>query len=132
MSGDVAELYGVTGSGGVKRQSKPRRPAGLGPDGAKLWSHIVGEFALEPHELLLLAEGCRQADRLQAIARALDGADLTVTNFRGDEVTNPLLVEARMLSQQFARTLASLRVPSGEQDDVPQRRGSARGTYAKA
>lgn len=107
-----------------------RAPSGLGKNGRRLWRSILDSYELDVHEMLMLAEACRVADRLDRLAEALDGAPLTVENFKGDEVSQPLLVEARQQSLVFARLLASLRLPSGEEEDSrPQRRGAARGTY---
>ena len=56
-----------------------------------------------------------------------------MTNVKGDPVANPLLVEQRQQIASLARTLASLRLPTGFTEDGelirPQRRGAARGTY---
>jgi hypothetical protein len=89
---------------------------------------------LDEHEQLLLVEACRVADRLQRLADESDGAPLTTQNFKGDDVANPLLVEARQQSLVFARLLASLRLPIGDEDDMtrPQRRGAVRGVYASS
>ena len=48
-------------------------------------------------------------DRLDALADALEDAPLTVTNARGDEVAQPLMVEARQQSIVLARLIAALR-----------------------
>jgi hypothetical protein len=58
-----------------------------------------------------------------------EGAPLTVTNHKGDEVPNPLLTEARMQAVVYTRLVASLRLPTDEHALRPQRRGGARGTY---
>jgi hypothetical protein len=103
-------------------------PGGLQESGAQLWASVVDTYELDQHETALLTEACRVADRLHALAAAM-GTDLLVTNYRGDQVTNPLLVEARLQGITLSRLLASLRLPSGEEDTRPQRRGSSRGSY---
>ena len=111
----------------------PRAPKDLGIAGKRLWSSLHQTLDFDEYELTLLRGACRTADRLEAIAEALETAPLTVTNFKGDEVSNPLLVEHRQQSQSLARTLASLRLPTGLTDDGelirPQRRGAARQAY---
>ncbi|GAA1449652.1 hypothetical protein [Nocardiopsis tropica] len=107
----------------------PDPPPGTGPAGRKLWLSVVTDFGLDPHEELLLIQAVRCADRLDQMADALDGAPLTVANRHGDQVPHPLLVESRQQSQLLAKLLASLRLPSGEEDARPQRRGAARGSY---
>lgn len=113
------------------RKAPSRTPTGLKAAGRSLWQSVVGDFDLDRHEELLLLQACRCADRLDQMARALDQAPLTVTNARGDEVPHPLLTESRQQSLTLARLLASLRLPSGENEQVtrPQRRGAARASY---
>ena len=107
----------------------PDPPPGTGAAGRKLWLSVVNDFGLDPHEELLLIQAVRCADRLDEMAVALDGAPLTVANRHGDQVSHPLLVESRQQSALLAKLLASLRLPSGDEDTRPQRRGAARGAY---
>lgn len=111
----------------MARRQKPENA--LGPSGRELWTSITAEAELETHEKLLLLEACRVADRLQALDDELAGAPLTVVNNKGDEVANPLLTESRQQQATLARLIASLRLPTGEEDARPQRRGGARGAY---
>ncbi|MEE6286582.1 terminase [Georgenia sp. MJ173] len=108
-----------------------RTPKGLGTAGRRLWRSILDDYELETHEQLTLLEACRIADRLQDLTDAQAGAELTTTNSRGDTVASPYLVEARQQQVVFLRTLASLRLPQGDEGDEkrPQRRGAARGAY---
>jgi hypothetical protein len=109
-------------------------PAGLQNAGRQLWSSVLDEYDIEEHERLLLLEACRIADRLDRLAAESATEPLTTENFKGDEVANPKLVEARQQGIVFARLLASLRLPMGEVEGSlvrPQRRGGARGTYNK-
>lgn len=103
-------------------------PGGLGESGARLWSSVADAFELRVDEQLLLLQACRSADLLDELAARAAVSPLTVTNAKGDEVTNPVLVEHRMQSQNLARMLASLRLPD-EEDVRPQRRGAARRSY---
>ncbi|NYJ06591.1 hypothetical protein [Petropleomorpha daqingensis] len=111
----------------------PRPPKELAARGRALWRSVLTKYELEEHELALLMQACRTADRLDDIAAALVGQPLTVDNFRGDPVAHPLLNEQRQQSMTLARLLASLRIPTGdaEADGRPQRRGGARGTYGQ-
>jgi hypothetical protein len=110
-----------------------RAPRNLGPEGRKLWRSIVEDYELDQHELALLAVACRTVDRLEDLALALVGAPLTMTNSKGDAVSNPSLIEQRMQAVALTRLIASLRLPSGETEEGdlirPQRRGAARGSY---
>lgn len=113
----------------------PRPPRGLHRQGKALWNSILSEFEIDVHERVTLYEACRVADRLDAIGIAAESSDLLVTNAKGDEVANPLLIEARQQAIVYTRLVASLRLPTGEDESGglqrPQRRGGARGVYDK-
>lgn len=68
---------------------------------------------------------CGPADTLFAEAEA---NAVTVLNARGDQTVHPALVEARQQGALYVKLIASLRIPDAE-DNVPQRRGGARGAY---
>jgi hypothetical protein len=104
-------------------------PDGLQTAGKRLWESVTKDFDLDVHEQLLLTQACRCADTLDRLAAEAAGAEVTVVNYRGDQVAHPALVESRMQSIALSRLLASLRLPSGEEDSRPQRRGAARGSY---
>ncbi|NED31972.1 hypothetical protein [Streptomyces sp. SID8499] len=104
-------------------------PRELGESGARLWESVVEVYDLDVHEELLLLQACRTADLLDRLARRADGAELTVVNAKGEQVTAPWITEHRQQSLVLARLLASLRMPSGEEEGRPQRRGAARGSY---
>lgn len=104
-------------------------PAGLGVSGRRLWRSLADAFELDVHEQLLLIEACRCADRLDRLDAESAAGPVTVQNHRGDQVAHPAMVESRQQAIVLSRLLASLRMPSGEADQRPQRRGAARGTY---
>lgn len=104
-------------------------PTGLDESGTRLWDSVAEGFDLDVHEQLLLLQACRTADLLDRLARRAEGAELTVVNAKGEQVTAPWITEHRQQSLVLARLLASLRLPSGEDDERPQRRGAARGSY---
>ncbi|MFF7973835.1 hypothetical protein [Streptomyces sp. NPDC007905] len=104
-------------------------PDGLDESGTRLWESVAGDFELDVHEQLLLLQACRTADLLDRLARRAEAAELTVFNAKGEQVTAPWITEHRQQSLVLARLLASLRMPSGEEDGRPQRRGAARGSY---
>ena len=84
---------------------------------------------MDVHEQLLLEQACRTADHLERLAEEAAGQPTTMTNQKGDKIANPSLVEFRQQSLALSRLLASLRLPSGEEDGRPQRRGASRGSY---
>lgn len=110
---------------------KRNTPPGLHAAGSRLWRSIATEYELDIHEEALLLQAARTLDRLDAMAKELEQAALTVQNHRGDQVPNPLLTESRQQSLTLSRLLASLRLPSGEEagEHRPQRRGASRPAY---
>jgi hypothetical protein len=104
-------------------------PADLAESGDRLWRSVADEYELDVHEQLLLLEACRCADRLDRLAAEAAAGAVTVTNFKGDQVANPAMVEARQQAIVLSRLIASLRMPSGEEDVRPQRRGASRAPY---
>lgn len=113
--------------------STPRAPKGLQRSGRSLWRSVVETYELTTAERLLLGECCRVADRLDALHEAHEGEAMTVTNFKGDEVAHPLLVEARQQGIVYARLIAALRLPDdavdGETEAKRPQRRSTRGAY---
>ncbi|HEX5543601.1 MAG TPA: hypothetical protein VFX60_18960 [Micromonospora sp.] len=107
---------------------KPRRPAGLGRAGRVLWASLVDGFDFEPHELVVVGQACRVADRIAALDRVVDGQGVTVADAKGDVRAHPALVESRQQRITLARLLAVLRLPD-EGDVRPQRRPGVRGAY---
>ena len=104
-------------------------PSGLQASGRRLWRWAADVYEFEVHEELLLLEACRTVDRLDRLAAEAFAGSVTVTNFKGDQVAHPAMVEARQQAVVLSRLLATLRLPSGEEAQRPQRRGSARGSY---
>lgn len=103
-------------------------PGGLAGSGAALWRSITADYELERHEEAVLLQACRTVDVLDRLAAELAGAGSLVTEGRkGDPVAHPAAVEQRQQSLALARLLASLRIPTGDEAERPQRRGAARG-----
>lgn len=81
------------------------------------------------HEQLLLLQACRCADGFDVEAAA---GSVTVTNLKGDKVSNPAMVESRQQAIVLSRLIASRRMPAGEPETRPQRRGASRAPYPAA
>ena len=103
-------------------------PSGLREAGRILWREITGSFELDSHEAILLREACRLTDRLDELDE-IAGTEGRVLHNGDKPVVHPAVIEARMTTIALTRVLASLRLPSGEEDGRPQRRGAARGAY---
>lgn len=108
----------------MDRQIPPR---GLQAAGKALWGELLDAFELGQHEQRLLIEACRTADSLDALAEVV----ATEGVMGADGRPHPALVEQRQQRLVLARLVASLRVPSDEDEPSgrPQRRGGARGAY---
>lgn len=108
-------------------------PPGLDAAGKRLWRTLTGAdgFEFDEYEASLLLQACRCADTLDRLAAEAAAGPVTMTNHRGDRIAAPALVESRQQSITLSRLLASLRLPSGEQEGErrPQRRGASRGSY---
>lgn len=104
-------------------------PDGLAASGERLWRSVADQYQLDVHEQLLLMQACRCADHLDRLAAEAAAGSVTVKNFKGDQVAHPAMVEARQQSIVLSRLLASMRMPSGEAVDRPQRRGASRAPY---
>ena len=98
-------------------------PRGTGPAGKAIWASISGTFDLEAHEVQVLAQVAKTADRIAALDAAVDRDGVLL----GDYV-HPALVESRLQRVTLGRLLAVLRLPDKE-DHRPQRRGGFRRAY---
>jgi hypothetical protein len=105
-------------------------PEGFAESGRRLWVSVADVFELDVHEQLLLTQACRIADILDRLNIESLANPVTVINMKGDRVPHPSLTEMRQQSIVLSRLIASLRMPSGEQEARPQRRGAARGSYS--
>ncbi len=110
----------------------PPPPWGAGKAGATLWAAVLAEYELEQHELLLLREAVRTVDVLDELAARVAAEGAVVDSPQGAKA-HPALTEARQQRLAFARILAALRLPAGEEseeaDRRPQRRSGVRGIY---
>ncbi|TYQ02022.1 UNVERIFIED_ORG: hypothetical protein L601_000800000360 [Gordonia westfalica J30] len=115
----------------VEPPDLPAPPPGLDDAGRALWERTFEEYEdLSAHEEQLLLEACRTADALDRLQRTLDRDGVLNESSQGTRV-HPALPELRQQRVTFARLIAVLGLPTGEQDESspkPQRR-SARGTY---
>jgi hypothetical protein len=112
----------------------PPAPEGLRTGGVELWSQVVDEYELAPHELRLLRELCRAVDTVDVLQESIDRDGVMVPTVGGDSLkVNPAAVEARQGRIVVARLAAALRLPvdddEGQGDGRGQRRGAPRGVY---
>lgn len=98
-------------------------------DGDALWGDVTAALDLDAHERAILAEACRTLDRLHLLDAAIRRAPLVDADGR----PTPLLAAAQAAQITFVRLIASLRLPADldAASPRPQRRGAARGVYAR-
>lgn len=107
----------------------PAVPRGLKSAGRRLWESTVEEFDLAEHELGLLREVCRTADALDALQVVVDRDGVLDESAQGRRA-HPALVELRQQRITFARLVAQLGIPAGDEDEVGKsQRRATRGVY---
>ena len=111
---------------------RPRKPAGLGLEGARLWAEVVAEMAddgLEPtsRERRWLEDACRTADMIGDMERALEGQPRVVKGSQGQPVAHPLIGEIRQHRTTLSALLARVQT---EEPEAGSGRGSATTSYA--
>lgn len=104
-----------------------RAPVGLGTAGRKLWDSVLDDFELAEHEAAQLEEACRVRDTI-AVLRAQVRTDGTMIGSSQGARLHPAIAEIRAQQLALARLLATLQVPSLEEDSLPASRG-VRGVY---
>ncbi len=87
---------------------------------------MLAGFELDEHERTLLLQACRTADLLDSLETTVDAEGVMAESSQGIRV-HPAVVELRQQRIAFARLLAALNVPSGEEG--PAQSGGARGVY---
>lgn len=109
-------------------QDAPEPPEGLHETGAGLWEVVTTSCDLPPHSLLILAQACRAADRLDRLAGEIEALSSFVEEGRVQPVINPLIAESRATSLAMARLLTSARIPDEYTSGAkrPQRQSGAR------
>ena len=112
--------------------SKPTDVDSLGRAGRELYDSVTAEYELTQWELSQLTAAARLADRLDMLHTAIAETEPMAHNRHGELVANPLLAAERNTALALARLLAALRIPTGDEEAQPQRRGGARGFYQRA
>ena len=100
--------------------TRPRTPAGLGPDGRRLWRAVVDEFELRADELLLLDKAARTADDCARLDAAVASGPLTVPGSTGQPVAQPLLREARQSRALLGALIRQLGLEDAAAEDADQ------------
>lgn len=93
----------------------PKPPSGLKRSGRSLWTAVLTDFDLSEHEVTVLREACRTADSIDLLQTTVDNDGVMSESSQGIRV-HPALVELRQQRITFARLLAAMRVPLGEEE----------------
>lgn len=93
---------------------KPRKPAGLGVDGARLWAEVVSEMADDDvvptaQERRYLEDACRTGDAIAEMEAALAGQPRVVKGSQGQPVPHPLIAELRQHRLALAAVLSRVK-----------------------
>lgn len=89
----------------------PKAPAKLGAEAKRYWQSIAGVYLLDPHELRILVDVCREIDLIEAMQSELDGQSLTVKGSQGQDVANPMVQELRQHRATLKSLMASIKLP---------------------
>ena len=92
-----------------------------------MWTSVVAEFELSGHELAVLRQAVRAADRCEALAAVLAETGLTTVTAHGAVKLNPVAAELRASELGLARLLCALRIPLGGEQADDGGRGQYRG-----
>jgi hypothetical protein len=92
----------------------PGMPEDLGPEGAKLWSGVLGAYRVEPHLLPVLAAAAREADTAGEAAAEVAKAGPFVRDRFGVQKPHPGIAVARSSRLASARLLRALALPTDE------------------
>ncbi len=103
-------------------------PAALGTAGAELWASVTGTFDLDDREAIELEEACRVRDTIAELRSQLQTDGTMLASSQGARL-HPAISEIRSQQLTLARLMATLRIPSLEEDALPASTG-VRGVYA--
>lgn len=89
-----------------------KAPRGLGAGARKVWRSITDQFDLNPAELRVLEDACREVDLIDLMEERLASQQLIVAGSMGQDVANPLLQEVRQHRAVLTRLFAAMKLPA--------------------
>src|SRR5215218_1006802 len=95
---------------GARRSPKP--PKGLEVAGRSYWRTIVKQLELHDHELLILAQVCREVDIIATLEAAIERDGATAVLSDGRSRLHPAIAELRQHRTVLARLVAGLNIPA--------------------
>lgn len=100
----------------TKSDGGVRVPSGLKATGRALWDSTVDEFDLSGHELTLLGQACRAADRCESLENVIRRDGIMAKGSTGQPVVNPAVQEARQQQAVLASLIRALGLPEPEEE----------------
>ena len=101
--------------------AKPKRPEGLGPQGARLWRQVTSELELDPGDDVLLGQACRCIDEIVAMETALEDTGLWTEGAAGQKRLNPLYAALSNHRGRLGRLLQQV-LPDSQQEPASRSR----------
>lgn len=95
-----------------------KAPRGLGAGARKVWRTITDQFDLNPAELRVLEDACREVDLIDQMEERLSAStSLIVAGSMGQDVPHPLLQEVRQHRAVLTRLFAAMKLPAADEGD---------------
>ncbi len=108
--------------------SKVTTPETLSTAGRTLWDSVTDTFELDDKEAIQLEEACRVRDTISDLRAQLQTDGIMLSSSQGSRL-HPAVAEIRSQQLVLARLLATLQIPTLEEDELPASSG-VRGVYA--
>jgi hypothetical protein len=99
------------------RNSGPRPPSDLGPEGKKLWKAVVREYGLRVDETAVLHQSCKVLDQISVLENEIAASPIVVRGSQGQPVVNSLIQECRLQRAEFGRLMRQLALPDLDAED---------------
>jgi hypothetical protein len=93
----------------------------LGTSGRRLYDSVTSKYELDEHELSLLLQACRTGDLCDTLQKVVDTEGVMIRKWHQDSGKatalgpHPALAELRQQRIVYARLLAALELPVGEE-----------------
>ena len=102
------------------------KPTDLSAKTSVLWDEITSTYDLNPAELIVLEQFCKQTDLITYLEGEVNLGQLTITGSRNNQVVNPLLSELRQQRMVLSALVKTLRLPETETENQDTRSTAGR------
>lgn len=90
----------------------------FGTSGRRLWNAVTTQYELDEHEQSLLVQACRTTDLCDDLQRTVEREGLEIQKTQRTRGPHWALAELRQQRIAYARILAALELPAGEEGVV--------------